>query len=550
MKNYDGFGYEYPLLIKNLLTRSQQWNPEQKIIYRDISEYTYRDFYKRINKLANLLTSLDIKKGDMVAVMDWDSHRYLENYFAVPMIGAILHTINIRLSPEQMLYTIDHAEDKILIVHKDFFPMINIIFSKFESVEKIIVIDDGKELPESKFEFAGEYEKLLTDQPDTFDFPDFDENTIATTFYTTGTTGNPKGVYFTHRQLVLHAISGLADLSMHPEPVNFNCYDVYMPLTPMFHVHAWGVPYMAVLMGIKQIYPGRYEPEMILKLLLAHKVTFSHCVPTILQMILSSPATKDVDFNNWKVVIGGAALSKGLAQKAMERNIKIASGYGLSETCPILTIAHLKDYMLEYDKEKKIDVVTRTGFPIPFVQMKVVDSNGNALPRGKNYVGEIVVRSPWLTQGYFKLKAQSEILWKDGWLHTGDIAYRDKEGYFKITDRLKDVIKTGGEWVSSLELESMISQCEEVADVAVIGVSDEKWGERPVAYIVPKPEWKDKIMVDNCSEKLMAHIKAGNIEKWAIPDKFIIVEQIPKTSVGKIDKKVLRAKYQKEYNLE
>ncbi|MCH8941924.1 MAG: fatty acid--CoA ligase [Bacteroidetes bacterium] len=550
MKNDVSYGYEYPLLIKKLLTRSLQWNPEQKIIYRDIFEYTYADFYKRIKKLANLLTSLDIKKGDIVAVMDWDSHRYLEHYFAVPMIGAILHTINIRLSPEQMLYTINHAEDKILIVHEDFFPTVNIMYQKFESVKKIIVINDSGKLPESKFEFTGEYEKLLHDQSDTFDFPDFDENTIATTFYTTGTTGNPKGVYFTHRQLVLHTISGMANLNAFTDPVSFTCNDVYLPLTPMFHVHAWGVPYMATAMGVKQIYPGRYEPEMLLKLLLKHKVTFSHCVPTILQMILSSSETKDINFNNWKVIIGGAALSKGLAQKAMERNIKLTTGYGMSETCPILTIAQLKDYMLDYDQEEKVDVVTRTGFPILFVEMKVVDSNGNELPRGKDHVGEIIVRSPWLTQGYLKLKAQSEILWKDGWLHTGDIAYRDEEGYFKITDRLKDVIKTGGEWISSLELESIISQCEKVAEVAVIGVPDEKWGERPVAYIVPKPECKEKIIVDNCSEIFMALVKTGNIEKWAIPDKFIIVEQIPKTSVGKNDKKVLRAQYQKENNLE
>lgn len=313
MKNDVSYGYKYPLLIKKLLTRSLQWNPEQKIIYRDIFEYTYADFYKRIKKLANLLTSLDIKKGDIVAVMDWDSHRYLEHYFAVPMIGAILHTINIRLSPDQILYTINHAEDKILIVHEDFFPIVNIMYQKFESVKKIIVINDSGKLPESKFEFTGEYEKLLHDQSDTFDFPDFDENTIATTFYTTGTTGNPKGVYFTHRQLVLHTISGMANLNAFTDPVSFTCNDVYLPLTPMFHVHAWGVPYMATAMGVKQIYPGRYEPKMLTKLLLKHKVTFSHCVPTILQMILSSSETKDINFSNWKVIIGGAALSKGLA---------------------------------------------------------------------------------------------------------------------------------------------------------------------------------------------------------------------------------------------
>lgn len=545
MNNFEKFGYDYPLIITKLLTRSMHWAPDEKIIYRDKFECTYSELFMRIQKLANLYTKIGIKYGDTIGVMDWDSHRYLEHYFAVPMIGAVLHTINNRLSPEQILYTINDAEDKVLIVNKDFFPIINSISSRFKSVKNIIVIKDWGEFPESNFDYIGEYEKLLTNQDDDFAFPQLDENTIATMFYTTGTTGNPKGVYFSHRQIVLHTMSGLAGLSAFTDPVSFSYKDVYMPLTPMFHVHAWGVPYMATLMGNKQIYPGRYEPDMLLKLIATHKVTFSHCVPSILQMLLSSSTAADFDLSNLKLVIGGSALSRGLAKSAIERDIKIAAGYGLSESCPILTIAHLKKEMLEDKTEKKLDIITCTGFPIPLVEMKIVDPFGEELPKDANLPGEIIVRSPWLTAGYFKSPTQSGILWKDNWLHTGDIAKNDDEGYFKITDRIKDIIKSGGEWISSLELENIISQFEEVQNVAVIGVPDPKWGERPMAYIVLKPEVKERKVTPDFSSKLMDFVKTGKINKWAIPDKFILIDDIPKTSVGKISKKELRGLYQR-----
>jgi fatty-acyl-CoA synthase len=504
------------------------------------------DFYKRVHKLANLLASIGVQQGDMVAVMDWDSHRYLEHYFAVPMMGAILHTINIRLSPDQLLYTINHAEDKIIIMHKDFEPLIKKIMVNFESVKHIIYISDGDEYTPS-FETYGEYEELLSTQNDKYDFPDFDENTIATTFYTTGTTGYPKGVFFTHRQLVLHTITSLAQFGAMSYPANFDQYDVYMPLTPMFHVHAWGVPYIATVMGVKQIYPGKYD-DMIVKLLIQHKVTFSHCVPTILQMVLSNPATKNLDFSNWKVVIGGSALSKGLAKSAIDRGIKVMTGYGMSETAPILTLGVIKPEKINSDTNEILDTVTKTGFPVPLVEMKIVDEQMNELPRGEKNIGEIVVRTPWLTQGYFKVEEKSKELWRGGWLHTGDIAYRDEEGYFKITDRLKDVIKTGGEWVSSLDLENIISQCKSIAQVAVIGVPDEKWGERPVAFIVYKNQNTEDAAIKACKNTLETFVEAGKIEKWAIPDKFIVLNDIPKTSVGKIDKKALRKLYSEKYS--
>ncbi len=541
MIQFPDYSYDYQLLIKHIFGRAMDWAPEQQIVYRDKFSYNYKELNKRVRRLANLLTGMGVKKGDVVAVMDWDSPRYLEHYFAVPMIGAVLHTVNIRLSPEQMLYTINHAEDKILVVHKDFSPLIKALAPNFETVKKIIYIDDGDKDFKPEFDTVGEYEQLLKRESDEFDFPEFSERTIATLFYTTGTTGNPKGVYFTHRQLVLHTITEMAALNAVREPVTFSADDVYMPLTPMFHVHAWGIPYMATWMGVKQVYPGRYD-EMIVKLLLTHKVTISHCVPTILQMVVGNPETEKFDFSNWKVVIGGAALSKGLAQMAYKRKIKVMTGYGMSETAPLLTLANLKPGMKNLTEDQEIDVVTRTGFPVPFVEMKIVDENGNEMPR--NEVGEIVVRAPWLTKGYYKLEEKSKELWRNGWLHTGDIAYRDDEGYFKITDRLKDVIKTGGEWISSLELESMISQCKAVKQVAVIGVPDEKWGERPVAIVVVNNASDSDSAGESCKNTLQTFVEAGRIEKWAIPDKFIVVDEIPKTSVGKIDKKLLRKMYE------
>ncbi len=544
MKFFD-FSYHFQLNIYNLLERTITWSPNQEIVYRDSFRYTYADFFNRVKRLASLYKKLGVKKGDVVGVMDWDSHRYLEHYYAVPMMGAVLHTVNIRLSPEQLLYTVNHAEDKVLVVHEDFIPLLKAIEGKLETVEKIILIREKGEADYESPLVVGEYEKLLEEEKEEFEFDDtLDENTVATLFYTTGTTGDPKGVYFTHRQLVLHTLGlGWTAAAFH-EPFSFTYTDVYMPLTPMFHVHAWGVPYVATFLGVKQVYPGRYEPEMILKLLVKEKVTFSHCVPTILHMIVTHPAAKDVDLSGWKVIIGGSALPRGLCKAAWERGIRVASGYGMSETCPVLTLAQLKPHMFDWDQEKKIDVYTKTGFPIALVKLRIADSKMNELPPGKRNQGEIVVRAPWLTAGYFKSEENSKKLWEGGWLHTGDIAYRDEEGYVKITDRLKDVIKTGGEWISSLELESLISQHEATSEVAVVGVPDEKWGERPVAHVVLKPEFKGKVTEEDYKKFLMGFVEKGIIEKWAIPDRFVFVDAIPKTSVGKIDKKTIRAQYQ------
>jgi fatty-acyl-CoA synthase len=535
--------YNYPLLIKHLLHTPLAHAPEQEIVYRDLHRYDYRTLRRRIGQLASGLESLGVRPGDTVAVLDWDSHRYLECYFAVPMMGAVLQMVNIRLSPEQILYTINDAESDVLLVHTDFLPVLEEIQDQFETVKKIVLLTDGDEQPETLLEIASEYEELVESGSPEYEFPDFDENTRATTFHTTGTTGNPKGVYFSHRQLVLHTLAGLAALGTSATQGRFHRADVYMPITPMFHVHAWGIPFMATVMGVKQVYPGRYEPEMLLDLIEKEKVTFSHCVPTILHMLLNSAADREVDLSGWTVIIGGSPLPKGMGRTALERGIDVFTGYGMSETCPLLTLAQLTPEMLERDLEEQVEIRTRTGRPLPLADLRVVDEEMCALPRDGEATGEVVVRAPWLTQGYLKEPEKSEELWEGGYLHTEDIGYIDEQGYLQVTDRIKDVIKTGGEWVSSQEIEDILSEHPGVSEAAVIGVEDEKWGERPLALIAPKADHDEEITEDEIKTYVKEHADSGAISKFAVPDQVRVVEEIDKTSVGKIDKKKLREKY-------
>ena len=538
-----GESYNYQLLIKHILETPLFFAPDQQIVYRDKVRLTYRAFNERVHRLANALKLLGVKKGDTVCVFDYDSHRYLECFFAVPMMGAVLHTQNWRLSPEQILYTMNHAEDDVVLIHSDFLPLLEAVQDKLTTVKKIILITDDGQKPETKVKIDMEYEEMLQGAAPSYDFPDLDENTRATTFYTTGTTGLPKGVSFSHRQLVLHTISGMLGLSAYESPARFRSNDVYMPITPMFHVHAWGIPYAATLLGVKQVYPGRYEPEMLLKLILTEKVTFSHCVPTIIHMLVSSPVVKKLDLTKWKVVIGGSRLPKGLAKAATDLGIQIFSGYGMSETCPIISLANLKPYMHDWNQDKQIDKQIMTGLPVPLVYAKVVDSSGKELPRNGESTGELVLRAPWLTENYFKDPERTKDLWQDGWLHTGDVACIDPAGYIQITDRTKDVIKTGGEWISSLELENLISQHEAVSEAAAIGTPDDKWGERPLLIVVLRPEYKDKVSEEDLKKFMTRFSEEGKIPKYGVPDRYMLVDAIPKTSVGKINKIQLRKLY-------
>ncbi len=538
-----GQPYDYPLIIKKLLATPLLYVPDQQIVYRDLHTYTYREMGQRVARLANMLARMGIEAGDTVAVLDYDSHRYLECFFAIPMMGAVLQTVNWRLSAEQILYTLNHAGAKIIITNADFLPIVERLIDQLQQKVKIVVMSDGDQEPDTAIGVEGFYDDLLASAPEDYDFPDLDENTKATTFYTTGTTGLPKGVFFSHRQLVLHTLSVAVALGCYETLGRFRSNDIYMPLTPMFHVHAWGIPYVASLLGVKQVYPGKYEPEMLLKLIMSHKVTFSHCVPTILQMLVTSPAVKKLDLSAWKVVIGGARMPKGLARAARELGITVFTGYGMSETCPVITLAHPMGRLIDSDEETKLDIVTKTGLPIPLVEVEIVDDSDRPLPHDGKTPGEVVFRAPWLTAGYFKDSERSKQLWTSGYLHSGDVGNIDQNGYLQITDRIKDVIKSGGEWISSLDLENILSQHEAVAESAAIGIPDPKWGERPMMLVVLKPGHKDGVTPADLQSYMQAAADKGLLPRYAVPEKYVFVDELPKTSVGKLDKKEMRRKF-------
>jgi fatty-acyl-CoA synthase len=534
--------HQYPLLIKQLLLSGPRYSPDQEIVYANRSKYTYTDLVERIHRLANALTDAGVKPGDTVAVMDWDTPRYLECFFAIPMIGAVLHTVNVRLSPEQIVYTMNHAEDDVVLVHDDFVPILESVLNEIKTVKTYIQLSDEKAAKDTKLNTAGEYEALLASAAAKFDFPDFDENSIATTFYTTGTTGNPKGVFFSHRQLVLHTLAMTGSLAAYDEIPLLRSSSVYMPVTPMFHVHAWGVPYAATMMGVKQVYPGRYEPELLVDLIKEHKVTISHCVPTIMQMMMGTESIKTADLSNWQVLIGGSALTKGLCDAGAKLGIRMYTGYGMSETCPLLSATHLKPEDLELPLEQQTAKRIKTGIAIPMVELEIVDTSGNPVAHDGEAKGEVVARAPWLTQSYFKEPAKGEELWEGGWLHTGDVASMEPNNTLTIRDRIKDVIKTGGEWLSSLDMENLISQHPAVAGAAVVGIPDEKWGERPYALVTLKPG--EQANLEDIQSHLQHYVDSGEINKWAIPSQIDFVDEIPKTSVGKINKKLIRDQLQ------
>jgi fatty-acyl-CoA synthase len=528
---------DFPLLIKSLLRTPLQTAPDVEIVSDGLMRYSYRSFEGRLHRFAAGLARHGIGAGDVVAVMDWDTHRYFEAFFAVPMMGAVLHTVNVRLAPAQIAYTIDHAEDDVILVHTDFLPLLAEVMPLVtRKVRLILLRDDPAVEPDSDLTFITSYDAMMAEADDGFAFEDFDENRRATTFYTTGTTGDPKAVAYSHRQLVLHTMGILAGFGPVETANRLHRGDVYMPITPMFHVHAWGFPYAATLLGIKQVYAGRYTPEKLLRLIAEEGATFTHCVPTILQMLLALPQAADTDLSRLKMVIGGSALPLGLAEAAMARGIDIYAGYGLSETCPVLSFA-----VLTPGEEGDVAARVKTGRPLPLVDLRVVDEEMAEQPRDGASTGEVVARAPWLTAEYVKNPAATADLWRGGFMHTGDVGHIDTDGNLQITDRMKDVIKSGGEWVSSLALESLASLVEGVAEVAAIGMPDPKWGERPLLLVVAVDQADQGQVETAVRDAFATAVAAGELSRWAVPEEIRFVSGIAKTSVGKIDKKALRA---------
>ncbi len=538
-------GYDLTIdkIIKTVLAR----DPEGEIVYRvtaggeRIERYTYRDAFDRMNALANALSSLGVRRGDRVATLDWNTHWHYEAYFAIPMMGAVLHIVNVRLAPYEIEYVMNHAEDKVAIVHSDFIKLMEMIAPKVKSLEAIIVVD-AETVPERIGGVrAYHYEDLVKSYKGRFDWPEISENEVAGMCYTSGTTGLPKGAYFTHRMQVLHALSVALFLASSPL-IGLNSSSTWLTIIPMFHVFSWGLPYVGTLIGLKQVYPNRFTPRVLLELISREKVTHTAGVPTILYMMLTDPESHKYDLTGLKFISGGAATPKALAEAARRRGITVIVGYGLTETAPVLTIASPPSRLLE--SPELGDLVLRTGWPIPLVELQVVDPEGKPVPKDGRSMGEIVVRAPWVTPEYYKDPAKTEEAWRGGWFHTSDIAIWFDDGSVLIVDRDKDVVKSGGEWISSVRLEDAISTHPGVDQVAVIAVKSKKWGERPAVFIVPKPDWRGKLTLEEIRGYLERnYVSKGLIPKWWLPDIVIEVDSLPLTSVGKINKRILREQY-------
>ena len=536
--------YVYPLLIKQLLVNSLSQSLHQEITYRNTLRYTFADLRQRIGQLASSLETLGVRHGATVSVMDWDSHRYLESYFAIPMMGATLFTVNVRTSPQQIAYALNDSRAELVLAHTDFLPVLEQIQADLKFVRQVVVLADGHPMTPTPLPVAGEYEALVGAASPDYDFPEFDENTRAALFYTTGTTGDPKGVCYSHRQIVLHAMTISMSLCSPRDGQRLHREDVYMPITPMFHVLAWGVPYIAVMLGLRIVLPGRYVPEILLDLKKTEKVTFSHCVPTILQMLLDAARREGHDLSGWKIITGGSALPPGLCRAALEQGIDVFAGYGMSETGPTVALSQFPPGGAPAKEDENADENVRkrcmTGRPLPMVDLRVVDDDMRDVPRDGTTPGEIVLRAPFLTLGYHNQPEASEALWRGGYLHTQDVAVMTPDGYVQIVDRIKDVIKTGGEWVSSIEIEGLIGEMADVQECAVIGVKDDKWGERPMALVVRVQG--STLGAEAVREHLLRYVDAKRISRYAVPEanRIAFVTDIPKTSVGKIDKKAIR----------
>lgn len=535
-----------PLLLSSFIKRAEQFFPDKLIISRTgpdtIHRIPYRDFAKRTRKLSNALEKLGMTRGTKVGTFGWNHHRHLEAYFGVPSTGAILHMVNIRLAPEHIAYVINHAEDEILLVDDNLFPHLAKLAPLLKTVKHYVIMGDGKDVPETSLENVHSYEALLEEASDQYDYPeDLDENTPAGMCYTSATTGNPKGVVYTHRGIVLHSYAlGLADA------MGMRENDVIMPVVPMFHVNAWGMPFAAVFFGSTQVLPGPgFTPQLLLDLIEQEKVTITAGVPTIWLAVLKEQDENPRDLSSLKAIVcGGSASPKGLIRAFEERyGVPFIVGYGMTETSPLVSLSVFTSGMEDLTMDEKIDIRALQGLIMPGLEVRVVNENGEVPWDGKT-MGELTVRGPWIASEYYK-DERTEEAFKDGWLYTGDIAVMTEFGYLKLTDRTKDLIKSGGEWISSVDLENALMTHEDVFEAAVIAVPHEKWQERPLACVVLK---EGRTADEEKKKELLAYME-GQFAKWWVPDDVVFLNEIPKTSVGKFLKAALRDQL-KEYQVE
>ena len=537
----NGLMMNYPLTIDRILVRAKQNFPEQEIVSRladgSLHRYTYGEFYTRTLKLMQALRKLGVKPGDRVATFAWNSYRHMELYFAVPALGAVLHTLNIRLFPEQLVYIVNHAEDQFIFCGKSLMKPLADLEPQFKTVKKFIVMDD--KAPDAGLKLKGmvDYEELISGESAVEDFPKFDENTAAGMCYTSGTTGEPKGVLYSHRSIFLHAM-GISMI----DSLAVSARDVILPVVPMFHVMSWGIPFAACLTGAKPVYPGnQLIGKPIADLIEQEKVTLAAGVPTIWNVLLQHLRKEKTDISSIRaMVVGGSAAPPAMIEAYQkEHGVQILHAWGMTETSPLGTVANLKRHMSAWSEADQLKQRSKQGAFVPLVEARIVDDAGNPLAWDGKNSGELQVRGPWIAASYYKPenKEANAAFTADGWFGTGDVSRIDEHGFMEITDRKKDLIKTRGEWLSSVEMENAAMAFPDVLEAAVVGRSDEVRGEAAVLFVTPKPEKKETIDLKGLHAFL-----GEKFAHWQVPkmSDIRVVEAIPKTSVGKFDKKVLR----------
>jgi fatty-acyl-CoA synthase len=526
-----------PLLVKHLFEYGTTYFPEREIVSRNasgIQRYSFLEYADRARRLATVLSILGVQRGDRVGTFLWNDHHHLEAYFAVPCLGATLHTINIRLSAEQIAYIINHAEDRVLIVDSQLWPILRPILHQLPTVKSVLLTGD---IPDPQFAATAphallDYETMLTQHEPMKTFPELDENEPMGICYTSATTGNPKGVVYTHRGLYLHSLAtGLANT------LGLSMRDTVLAIVPMFHVNAWGLPFSALWFGAKIVLPGPAPtPAVLYSLMRDEHVTVAAGVPTVWLGLARELETHPEPLALRVAICGGSAAPEALIRTYEERfHIPFLHAYGMTETTPIVSVAQLKPQVDSLSADKQMAIKASQGLLVPGLDIRL-ERNGETLAWDGEQVGEICLRGPWIADQYFR-DARTMDTFIDGWLHTGDVATIDPQGYIHIVDRTKDVIKSGGEWISSVDLENALMAHPAVFEAAVVGVPHPKWGERPLAFVVLKEGQS------STKEELLASL-AQRFPKWQLPDDVLFIDEVPKTSVGKFLKRALRDRYQ------
>ena len=528
---------QQPLMISSLLVHAERHHGEQQIVSRrvegDIHRQTYRELAQRSRRMANAISALGVQPGARVATLAWNGHRHLELYYAVSGSAAVLHTLNPRLHPDQVVYIADHAEDQVLFFDLTFLPIIEAVAGRLKTVRHLVAMTDRAHMPASvKLPDLLCYEDLLEAQSDQYQWPSFDENTASSLCYTSGTTGNPKGVLYSHRSTVLHTYAAAL-----PDALNLSARDVVLPVVPMFHVNAWGLPYAACMTGARLVFPGPgLDGKSLHELFETEHVTVSAGVPTVWQGLLTYVEANGLKFSTMKrTIIGGSACPPAMMRTFQEQyGVHVLHAWGMTEMSPLGTACTFKPKHETMDAQQRYAVQAKQGRAIYGVDMKIVDPEGQALPWDGKATGELMVKGPWIVNEYLKGEGGSPLV--DGWFPTGDVASIDADGYMQITDRSKDVIKSGGEWIGSIDLENIAMAHPKVAMAACIAAFHPKWDERPLLVVVKKPN------VELAREELLAFFD-GRIAKWWTPDDVVFVDAIPLGATGKMLKNRLREQF-------